>query len=167
MTYLDRMQPRGTSPSTPDHPGVIALPPLIFAAFLIAGFVLTRLVSTARHLPGWLRWSGAGVAVVALLIAIWGRRTMTRAGTAVRPTQPTTAIVTHGPFRYSRNPLYVSMTLFYIGIALAAQLWGALVLLVPFVAVLHRGVIRREERYLERKFGDVYLAYRARTRRWL
>jgi protein-S-isoprenylcysteine O-methyltransferase Ste14 len=167
VTYPDPMQPHGTSPAAPDHAGVIMLPPLIFAAFLIAGFALTKLWTTAWRLPHWLRWSAAGIALVALLLAIWGRRTMTRAGTAVRPTSPTTAIVTDGPFRYSRNPLYVSMTMFYIGIALASQLFGALFLLVPFVAVLHWGVIRREERYLERKFGDVYGAYRARTRRWL
>lgn len=92
---------------------------------------------------------------------------MRRAGTNVDPREPTTAIVTGGPYRFTRNPLYVSMTLMYTGIsALANALWPML-LLPGVLAVMNKGVIEREERYLERKFGDEYLRYKAGVRRWV
>jgi protein-S-isoprenylcysteine O-methyltransferase Ste14 len=91
---------------------------------------------------------------------------MRRAGTNVLPSQPTLSIVTDGPFRFTRNPLYVAGSLLYLGLTLIFNSVWPLVLFVPMLVVLDRGVIRREERYLEGKFGDVYLAYKARVRRW-
>lgn len=86
---------------------------------------------------------------------------MNRAGTKVDPREPTTAIVTGGPYRFTRNPLYLSMTLIYSGItALFDALPGVL-------RIMRRGVIEREERYLEGKFGDEYLNYKAQVRRWI
>ena len=87
-------------------------------------------------------------------------------GTNVRPDQPTLAIVTDGPFRFTRNPLYLATTGLYVAIALVVYSL-ALVLLAPMLVVLDWGVIRREERYLEAKFGEPYRVYRARVRRWL
>ncbi len=92
---------------------------------------------------------------------------MGRAGTSIKPTVPTTALVTTGPFRFSRNPLYVSVTLFYLGIAIAARSLWALALLLVVLVVMQRGVIDREERYLERRFGADYLRYKERVRRWI
>jgi len=92
---------------------------------------------------------------------------MKRAGTNVRPDQPSLHLVTDGPFRYSRNPLYLATLGLYGGVTLLVDaVWPAL-LLVPLLAVLRWGVIAREERYLEAKFGDEYRAYKARVRRWL
>jgi protein-S-isoprenylcysteine O-methyltransferase Ste14 len=92
---------------------------------------------------------------------------MQNAHTNVNPTRPVTAIVTEGPFRFTRNPLYLGFTLFYTGVTLLVNsLW--MVLLLPFVLFLMTfSVIEREERYLERKFGEQYLAYKRRVRRWL
>ncbi len=107
------------------------------------------------------------MALVALALAIWGDRTMKVAGTNVRPDRPALAVVEGGPFAFVRNPLYVSLILLYLGIGVALGSPAFLVVLVPFALVLHFGVVLREERYLEAKFGDVYRRYKARVRRWL
>jgi len=92
---------------------------------------------------------------------------MMRAGTNVDPTQPATVLVVDGPFKYTRNPLYLSLTLLYAGIAiLVNSLWTMLLLPVVLV-VMRKGVVDREERYLARKFGEQYLRYKASVRRWI
>ena len=100
-------------------------------------------------------------------IAIWGRRTMAAAGTNVNPSRPAKAIVSTGPFRFSRNPLYLSLTTIYLGLTLAVNTWWGFVVLIPLLVVMHRSVVLREERYLDRKFGDSYRQYRSNVRRYL
>jgi protein-S-isoprenylcysteine O-methyltransferase Ste14 len=92
---------------------------------------------------------------------------MRRAGTNVRPSEPALAIVTDGPFRFTRNPLYLALTACYIGITLLANAAWPLVVLPFALVVTHYGIVRREERYLEAKFGTTYVAYMTRVRRWL
>lgn len=157
------------SGETRDHPGVIAPPPLAFAGFLAAGVFVDRYVS------GWsLPPPALPVQVTAFLFGATGLVFLAgalglfrRAGTRPEPWQPTTAIVTSGVYRVTRNPMYVGMALVYAAVALALGSPLALALLPAAVLVIHRGVILREERYLERKFGDEYRAYKARVRRWL
>ena len=91
---------------------------------------------------------------------------MRRAGTNIRPDRPATVIVTDGPFRFSRNPLYLSLTLVYVGIASMMNALWPLLLLVPLLLIVQRGVVLREERYLEAKFGETYRSYKTRVRRW-
>jgi protein-S-isoprenylcysteine O-methyltransferase Ste14 len=86
---------------------------------------------------------------------------------ALAPLLPTTTIVESGPYRFGRNPIYLSMFLGLIGLALAVNNLWLLLMLVPFALVIRYGVVAREEAYLERKFGEVYRGYRARVRRWL
>jgi protein-S-isoprenylcysteine O-methyltransferase Ste14 len=150
-----------------DAPGVIAPPPLIYLAGLAVGFGLDALLPSAS-LPDALAWTIGGVLLlVGLALAASFLAAFRRARTPVDPREPTTAIVTTGPYRLSRNPAYLAMTLAFTGITvLAGALW-ALIALVPTVIVVDRGVIAREERYLERKFGEEYLRYKTRTRRWL
>jgi protein-S-isoprenylcysteine O-methyltransferase Ste14 len=105
--------------------------------------------------------------VFAVAIAIWGRRTMQAAGTNMSPLRPTTAVVTTGPFRFSRNPLYLALTLLYFGLTLAFNTWWGIVVLIPLLIIMHRGVVLREERYLEQKFGETYRKYRSTVRRYL
>jgi protein-S-isoprenylcysteine O-methyltransferase Ste14 len=150
-----------------DTAGVVAPPPLIYLAGLIVGFGLEALLPGAS-VPGVVRWVGGGVLVVAgaTLLASFNTA-FSRKGTAAEPWKPTTAIVTGGPYRFTRNPAYLAMALLYIGIALLA---GALWVLVPLpvvLVVIDRGVIAREERYLERKFGREYTDYKAGVRRWI
>ena len=92
---------------------------------------------------------------------------MQAAGTNIDPSLPTTAIVQSSPFGYSRNPLYCALTLLYLGLTLAFNTWWGIVVLVPLLIVMHRGVVLREERYLEQKFGETYRQYRSKVRRYL
>jgi protein-S-isoprenylcysteine O-methyltransferase Ste14 len=152
---------------TQDNPGVIAPPPLIYAGALAVGLLANRLYSIPflpRGLPRALGWP---LILCGLGIGTLGFREMKRAGTNVDPREPTTSIVTEGPYRFTRNPLYLSMTLIYGGITALANALPSFLLLPAVLAVMRRGVIEREERYLERKFGDEYLDYKARVRRWI
>ena len=105
--------------------------------------------------------------LMSLPLAIVTLRALSRAHTPVDPLKPTTALVTEGPFRYSRNPIYVALTLLYVGVALLINALGILLLVVPALVMLRYGVIAREEAYLTRKFGDAYRQYTAQVRRWL
>lgn len=150
-----------------DNPGVIALPPVLFSGTLLVA-ILLHLIVPLRLLPRTPAWVvGLLLVGIAIVIMASGVRAMARAQTEMDVRKSTTAIVVDGPFRYTRNPLYISLTLLYLGIAaLINTLWP--VLLLPILLlVMQRGVIEREERYLERKFGDEYLRYKARVRRWL
>ena len=150
-----------------DSAGVVAPPPLIFLAGLVVGFVVDALLPQGA-LPWVIRWILGGLLVVAgaALLASFNTA-FTRRGTAVEPWKPTTAIVTTGPYRITRNPAYLGMALAYMGIALLAQAPWALFVLPIVLVVIDRMVIAREERYLERKFGREYLDYKSTVRRWI
>jgi protein-S-isoprenylcysteine O-methyltransferase Ste14 len=105
--------------------------------------------------------------VIALMLLAWAISTITRAGSNVPTNLPTTAIVESGPYRFTRNPIYLAMMLGLVGLALAFDSLWLLAMLVPFAAVIRFGVVAREEAYLDRKFGDVYRRYRSRVRRWV
>jgi protein-S-isoprenylcysteine O-methyltransferase Ste14 len=92
---------------------------------------------------------------------------MTRAGSNVPTSMPTTTIVDTGPYRFTRNPIYLAMMLALAGLAIAFDSLWILLTLVPFALVIGYGVVAREEAYLERKFGEAYRRYRARVRRWV
>ena len=150
-----------------DTAGVKVPPPFIYLGGLAVGFGLDLLLPDASR-PGLVRWGLGGVVFVAgLSLAGAFNTAFARKGTAVEPWKPTTAIVTDGPFRLTRNPAYLGMALMYVGIALLGDaIWALLPL--PFVlGVIDRQVIAREERYLQRKFGREYLDYKATTRRWI
>lgn len=152
--------------TNPDHPGVIALPPLIMAVNTAAG-VVAHWIWPLALLPVWpARVAGALLVAAAGGLAIWAKRSMDRAGTAIKPSLPTTALVTDGPFRHTRNPMYVSLCVLHLGIALLVNGLLPVLFLLPLALTLHFGVIRREERYLSAKFGDTYLGYQRRVRRW-
>jgi len=152
---------------SPDVPGVIAPPPLIFAAGLAVGFLASRFVSLPK--PQKLAARALGVGLIASAAAYGPPAVLQMRGmkTDIDPYRPTTIIVETGPFRLSRNPLYLSMAMLYAAIALFKRATLALILLPAVLAVVQRGVIAREERYLERRFGTAYLTYKARVRRWL
>ena len=151
------------------HEGLtVPPPPLLYLAALVIGWLL-QWVFPISVLPPGPAPLAAGVVVLALgIVLLFGAVSiMRRAGTSPNPTQPTTAIVTTGPFRYTRNPIYLGFTLICVGIAIAANnLWVLPPLLVVLV-IMTRMVIPGEERYLEQKFGSAYTDYVARVRRWL
>lgn len=151
-----------------DRAGVIAPPPLIYLGGILIGLALDR---WGWHYPifgstGW-RWSGLVPVVAGIVLLVAGRRALLKAETNVNPFKPTMAVVTAGPYRFTRNPLYVGVTLIYCGLTLLINTWWCFVFLVPVLLFIHFGVVTREERYLERKFGDSYRQYRARVRPYL
>ena len=154
--------------STADNAGVIARPPRIVMGTFLAGLALQWLlppfclVTGAAH-----RWLGGAIAVGGVSLMAWAMRTFRAAGTHVETWRPTQTIVTRGPYGWSRNPIYTGMLAIYVGLAMALDALYVLALAVPLFFVLRFGVIAREEKYLERKFGAEYLAYKARVRRWL
>jgi len=150
-----------------DTPGVLAPPPLIFAGALILGWLLDRMVPQPVLPAAIAPWAGGVLVAAALALAGAAAREMRRIGTAVDPYTPSTALVLTGPFARSRNPIYVALVLLSLGLALLVNALWCAVLLLPAVIVLRRFVVAREEAYLERRFGDDYRRYCARTRRWV
>ncbi|MEE4350533.1 MAG: isoprenylcysteine carboxylmethyltransferase family protein [Pacificimonas sp.] len=153
----------------PDHPGVLAPPPLIFGVPLVAGLLFHIFVGgDSLGLPGLLRWPVGfvfimgGLAIIGLAI-----ERFLRAQTNPEPWKPATTVVADGIFARTRNPMYLGMAIAYLGAAFAAGSALALVLLVPTLILMDRGVIAREERYMERKFGEDYVRYKRSVRRWL
>lgn len=141
-------------------------PPLIYASSITAGVLLTWLRPLPFALPGAVPIGGTLVCA-AVLLFLFSIRTLRAAGTPVPGDQPTTSIVRTGPFRFSRNPIYLSFFVLQLGIALwTSSLWMA-VTLIPAAAVISRVVVPREERYLESRFGRAYSSYRDSVRRWL
>jgi protein-S-isoprenylcysteine O-methyltransferase Ste14 len=149
--------------------GVRFPPPLIYAGGFAAGYGAHRLLpirlwpdSTAvESRLGW------GLLVAGVLLAASAAYLFRRAGTTPNPSKPTSALVIWGPYRFTRNPMYVGMTTLYLGGTLFLNDPWPLVFLPVVIALVQRYVIAREEAYLERKFGDEYRAYKARVRRWI
>lgn len=159
-----------TTQTPGDHAGVIAPPPLIYFGFLLLGWALDRFVTTlafpwALDMP--VKIAAVVLIVAGLLIEMWAGGLFKKAGTHVVPWSPSTALVVEGPYRFSRNPMYVGFTLTYLGLALGLQSPTAVILLIPCLMLMTWGVILREERYLTAKFGQAYLTYKQGVRRWL
>ena len=140
-----------------DNPGVVAPPPLIYLGPLVLGLLLNAsfpvpfLPRGMRHVLGWPLLGGG------VLLMNWFFWTLRSAGTPVNPEKPVSSLVTDGPFRYTRNPGYLSMAMIYAGMTSLANAFWAILLLPVALLAIRRGVIEREERYLERKFGEEYL----------
>jgi len=156
----------------PDAMGLGVPPPVAYLGPLIVGLLLNRRIP-APFLPrGLKRILGLLLFGGGVLLGGWSYRTMRRADTPIIgepfvPGKPTSTLITHGPFRYTRNPGYLAGAIVYAGIAsLANALWAILFLPVTLLTMQHTA-IEREERYLERKFGEEYLGYKARVRRWI
>ena len=153
---------------TPETAQVLIRPPLAWALAVIAGLVLDWLAPLPFLPDDWpAGLLGAVVFVLALVLAIWAIDTMTRAGTNVPTNRPTTAIVESGPYRFTRNPIYLGMFGGQIALGIAFDNPWLLLLMALFALVIRYGVVAREEAYLERMFGDAYRGYRRRVRRWL
>ena len=153
-----------------DNPGVIAPPPLIALAALLLGLALDWLLPSfiLRGLFGfWTRLVLGGSLIAAgLAIAIAAVRSFRKAGTNVEPWKPAMTLETEGIFGFMRNPMYTAMIMFVGGVAIALASDWMLVLVVPAALILHFGVVKREERYLEAKFGESYRSYMDRVPRY-
>jgi len=150
-----------------DNPNVIAPPPLIFlSGLLVGGFVswffpIEFLPSVFSTVAG-VSFALAGFGIIAAAFV-----KMRRARTNVEPWKPTTAIIADGIYGISRNPIYLGMISIYLGVSCLFNSFWFLPPIILVLITMHYGVIRREEKYLERKFGGEYLNYKNSVRRWI
>ena len=163
-----RSESHGLPHAAQDVPDLgLVRPPLVYLASLVIG-TLIQLAMPLRFLPRTLAVPlGAPLVVAAIALFSYSAARFRAAGTPVPAFKPTTAIVRTGPYRFSRNPIYLAFSLFQFGIAIWVNSVWLLATLVGAVALMHDFVIRREEKYLERRFGAQYLDYKASVRRWL
>ncbi|HEX2448158.1 MAG TPA: isoprenylcysteine carboxylmethyltransferase family protein [Methyloceanibacter sp.] len=153
-----------------DYADVAIKPPFLFLGALALGCLLSLVLPIGPGLasPNGLGFTvGAIFVAIGLALAILSVRRFRIAGTSVVPGEPSTALVVEGPYQFTRNPIYIGFVLIYFGLAVILTSLWVLLLLIPVLIVLQRGVVEREEVYLERQFGDAYRKYQARVPRWL
>lgn len=151
----------------PDSPQVIAPPPFIYLGGLAVGIILHRLAPMLFLPENFALPIGVALIIISSILVVMAFRALAHAKTNIDVRKPTTSIVATGLYRFTRNPIYLSMTLFILGIAvLLNTLWIAITL-VPVLFAIQFGVIAREESYLTKKFGDEYLHYKLKVRRWV
>jgi len=150
-----------------DHADVKIAPPILTLIHIIAAFILDWLVPLPTATPRFVTWFGILMVIMGLMLAFWAVRQFTLAHTTLDPHGSVTTIVTDGPYRFSRNPIYLGFICTLIGIPLAfGTYWG--ILLSPLLMLLMNNLVMRyEEAYLERKFGGTYTSYKSRVRSWL
>ena len=155
--------------SSADNAGVRVIPPVVFLGGLAVGYLI-QWMRPIPILPPWGSLAVRIVGVVAIGLGFWVMLSAValfrRLKTPPEPWEPTTNLALDGPYRFTRNPMYLGMALVLGGLALAGNALWPLVALVPVVIIIRTQVIAREERYLEAKFGDEYRAFKARVRRW-
>jgi protein-S-isoprenylcysteine O-methyltransferase Ste14 len=152
---------------SPKTSGIHFPPPFLYVGVLLLGLLLEKLIPVAP-LPRTLsRPLAALLLMPAIGLLLWSLGLFLKARTSPLPMRPTTSLVFTGPYRWTRNPMYLAMLLLYIGIALLFDIFWALVLIPLVLVLVVRLVIQREEQYLEARFGDEYRQYRRRVRRWI
>jgi protein-S-isoprenylcysteine O-methyltransferase Ste14 len=151
-----------------DHgPGIMIPPPLIY----FTGFLFTYAMNIFYPIP----MLGPPLSIVLALLAVtpsavlglWGLLEFWRARTNPLPHKPSSSLVIVGPYRVTRNPMYLSLALLYVGFGFLLSIAWAFVVLPAVIFIINIYVIRREESYLESKFGEQYRAYKKQVRRWL
>lgn len=152
---------------TQQSSGIRFPPPFLYVGVLLLSLLLEKLIPVAP-LPRTLSRSLSAVLLIpAFGLLLWSLGLFLRARTSPLPMRPTTSLVFAGPYRWTRNPMYLAMLMVYIGTALLFDVFWALVLIPAVMFLVVRFVIQREEQYLETKFGEEYRQYRRRVRRWI
>ena len=151
----------------PDNPGVIAFPPLIWLVNAVISVLVHLFVQIPIMRYGISLVCGIVFIILAPTLALSAFRTMKSAGTNVHPSEPALTIVRGGPFRFTRNPLYLALCLLQVSLGFFLNDWITLLFVVPLTVIFHYGVVLREERYLTAKFGEPYLQYKREVRRWI
>lgn len=156
-----------TTETANDNPGVRFPPPVAYVAAVGVGYLMQRLAplpiggGIVRVAAAWTFVAGWAVVVIAAFYAFWSRHT------TIVPVRPATTLVVAGPYRFTRNPMYVALALLTLAVGLWMNTWWVILLLVPALIVIDRIVIAREEAYLGRRFGAEYDQYTRRVRRWI
>jgi len=150
-----------------DNPGVIAFPPLIWAVGAVISVLVHFFVIQVPIMSyGVCLVCGIVLVILAPTLALSALVTFKKAGTNVDPAKPALTIVRGGPFRFTRNPMYLALCLLQVALGFFLNDWITLLFVVPLALILHYGVILREERYLTAKFGEPYLQLKREVRRW-
>jgi protein-S-isoprenylcysteine O-methyltransferase Ste14 len=155
------------APNRPDHPNVKIPPPLVYVVGFVLGLCLGRAVPVSALPKTPSHFAAAVCLAVWAILGAWSIGLFRRAHTSFLPIRSATTLVISGPYRVTRNPMYVGLAFLYVGLALWFDVVWALVLLLLVLVAIQYYVILREEEYLERKFGDEYRQYKTRVRRWL
>ncbi len=158
-----------TQTATHDHANVLVPPPVLWIVLVAIGYGIDRWLLPLPFLPSAFPavWVGVAIWLAGFSLAAIAIAQFRRAGTDVRTETPTDKIVDTGVFARSRNPIYVGAHIGIVGVAIALNSLWVVATLFPFYLVIRYGVVAREEAYLERKFGQAYLDYKARVRRWI
>ena len=150
-----------------DHAAIRVPPPLVLLGTVVLGAAASMLAPLPLTRKGWLRLAGIPLLAAGVGVAATARQRMVRLGTTPHPGHPTTALVTQGPYRFTRNPIYLGMALLITALGLLANSLWFLPLAAAFLLTLQTQVIRYEEAYLENKFGEDYRQYKEQVRRWI
>ncbi|MFV2032185.1 MAG: isoprenylcysteine carboxylmethyltransferase family protein [Gammaproteobacteria bacterium] len=148
-------------------PGVKFPPPLITLVVILVAYglhILSPLTITRSPVVGLFGYALVAISLLIVIIGVWS---FSRAKTSIEPWKPDSAIIQHGIFSCSRNPIYLAFCVATIGAGLVVNSWWVVLSVVPLAMILYYFVIRREEAYLRKKFGEEYLAYQNKVRRWL
>jgi len=161
------MQTPGSNQNLSDNSHVVIPPPLIYAGVFGIGYLL-QLAFPFTIFSRMLNLILAVLCIIASsILGIWCLFLFLKARTGILPLQPSTTLVIEGPYRFSRNPMYLSLSFIYAGAAFLFEIFWALLLLPIAMLIIHFYVIRAEEHYLEQCFGEEYRTYKKRVRRWL
>ena len=154
-------------PRDRDVPDILVFPPILLGGAMLLGALLDWLLPIPLLSPVAARVLGVTLFVLSAAVGYSAQRALRRAGTNISPAEPTLALVIDGPYRRTRNPLYLAGLGVYLGVALFINGLAPFLLLVPLAVLLHWGIVLREERYLATKFGETYRTYQTQVRRWL
>jgi protein-S-isoprenylcysteine O-methyltransferase Ste14 len=150
-----------------DAPNVKIIPPLVYLVGIVIGFLATIWMPT-KVVPNSVAWTVGGILIFCAAVLAGGAILKFKdVGTTVRPDRAANTLVIAGPYKITRNPMYLALALVYLGIAIAGQSVWALILLPVVLTVIQRRAIEPEEAFLERRFGANYIRYKENVRRWL
>jgi protein-S-isoprenylcysteine O-methyltransferase Ste14 len=149
-----------------DHADVRIAPPVLMLIHIIAAFLLTWWLPLPFAFPEILVWIGYFLVIVGLALPVSAAGQFMKARTTLDPHGSVSQIVTGGPYRFSRNPIYLGFLFFLVGFPFIFRTYWGLILSPVFIAMMNMLVIRYEEIYLQKKFGDVYTRYKSGVRRW-
>lgn len=159
--------PSAETPAALSDAGVHFPPPFIYLAGIVIGALLEQILPLYEPPAGPAALAGFVLVVLGIALSSASVGRFRAAETSAIPNRPASVLVTSGPYKFTRNPMYLALAIVYVGSALIVRMIWPLILLPAVLFTVVRYVIRREERYLESVFGDEYRRYRASTRRWL